>query len=100
MSDDLRARIAKALQGEADDGFTWEDWLPLADAVIRELGLKSQWINDGIISDGPPPNWVLPCDIRYTTDWEYGSGVRRPALYDRNFRLLGEVYLPGERNGE
>lgn len=33
----LRARIAKALQGEADDGFTWEDWLPLADAVIREL---------------------------------------------------------------
>ena len=38
MSDDLRPRIAKALQGEADDGFTWEDWLPLADAVIRELG--------------------------------------------------------------
>ena len=38
--DDLRTRIAKALQGEADDGFTWEDWLPLADAVIAALGLK------------------------------------------------------------
>lgn len=42
----------------------------VADAVIAELGLKSQWINDGIISDGPPPNWWLPCDIRYTTEWE------------------------------
>ena len=31
---------------------------------------------------------------------EYGSGVRRAALYDGNFRLLGGVYLPGERNGE
>lgn len=68
MTDNLRDRIAAALESIRiqRDG----DAVQMADAVIRELGLKSQWINLGIISDGPPPNWVLPCDIRYTTEWE------------------------------
>jgi hypothetical protein len=39
MTDNLRDRIAAALQGAADDGYSPEDWLFLADAVIRELGL-------------------------------------------------------------
>ena len=38
MTDNLRDRIAAALQGASDDGFSAEDWLFLADAVIRELG--------------------------------------------------------------
>ena len=78
---DLRTRIAKILRDlyehkccdECDVNrieSNYRHYLDDADAVIAELGLKSQWINEGIISDGPPPNWVLPCDIRYTTEWE------------------------------
>lgn len=85
MNDNLRTRIAAVLYAmdcddydiqvgeQMDPSVLWaiqEGAERRADAVIRELGLKSQWINDGIISDGPPPNWVLPCDVRYTTEWE------------------------------
>jgi len=73
-TDNLRDRIAVLLaevaNGRALYQMTNADATVMADAVIAELGLKSQWINDGIISDGPPPNWWLPCDIRYTTEWE------------------------------
>jgi len=64
----LRDRIAEAITGIRIQRYG--DSYRMADAVIATLGLKPQWINDGIISDGPPPNWVLPCDIRYTTEWE------------------------------
>lgn len=48
MSDDLRTRIAAALEKDAYRQSEWWDELPnmdeLADAVIAELGLQQEWI--------------------------------------------------------
>lgn len=74
---DLHSRITAALLREdqlrvcklsdADIKF-------MADAVIRELALTQQWLSDGIISDGEPRPWELPCETRYATDWERFDG--------------------------
>ncbi len=66
MSDDLRTRIAKALQGNADDGYSWEDWLLLADAVIAELGLREEVERQRQYSWNPD----RPTLHRYVTDWK------------------------------
>lgn len=63
MTDTLRARIIAALLSEDDVAL-------MADAVIRELKLTQQWLSDGIISDGEPRPWELPCETRYATEWE------------------------------
>ena len=39
MSDTLRDRIAAAMAGNADDGFSMEDWIFLAEVVIEALDL-------------------------------------------------------------
>ena len=82
--DDLRTRIATTLRrGILDDVLAAVDGvhdiyvgddtirlLPLADAVIRELGLFQQWLVDGSVSDGEPRAWELPCETRYVTEWK------------------------------
>lgn len=74
---DLRTRIAAVLL----PGYTYDpsehpdEWSArMADAVIRELALTQQWLSDGIISDGEPRPWELPCETRYATDWERFDG--------------------------
>lgn len=83
MSDTLRTRIAAELYrqhyryGNPND-ITWDEletdlkdrYLADADAVIRELDLTQQYLVDGIISDGEPRPWELPCETRYATEWE------------------------------
>ena len=91
---DLRTRIAAVLK-EAKivsywrEGIDQEDGQPYrslvirsddqaaeyaADAVIRELALTQQYLVDGIISDGEPRPWELPCETRYVTEWERFDG--------------------------
>ena len=79
---DLRTRIAAALYARAIERLGWNRswdnlgapsqqlWLDDADAVIRELDLTQQYLVDGIISDGEPRPWELPCETRYATEWE------------------------------
>ena len=84
MPDDLRTRIAAVLfslnAGEDwnMEPLVWEEisdsyrecWFKQADAVIRELKLTQQYLVDGIISDGEPHPWEVPCETRYATEWE------------------------------
>jgi hypothetical protein len=71
MSDDLRTRIAAALQGAADDGYSLEDWLFLADAVIAELGLNTvvecarDWYKNYDITPANDPRNPTDVDIAY-----------------------------------
>lgn len=73
MTDTLRTRIAYAIaQADGDMPGMEPDSHDrhLADAVIAELALTQQFLVDGIISDGEPRPWELPCDTRYATEWE------------------------------
>jgi hypothetical protein len=63
---DLRIRIARNLgsnYGLADDGYSQDDLLRMADGLIHELGL---------IREGPNQAWIdaeLPIRYRYVTEW-------------------------------
>ena len=75
MTDDLRTRIAAVLNDSpllrASIPIYERGWAEqLADAVIRELKLTQQYFVDGIISDGEPRPWEVPCETRYATEWE------------------------------
>ena len=74
----LRDRIAAALKAQAEFRGIYKiadfDFQFLADAVIRELGLTQQWLVDGIISDDGPRPWEVPCETRWTTEWERFNG--------------------------
>jgi hypothetical protein len=82
---ELRDRIAALLYkrfthalGYADepwDNVDHEPWLEDADAVIAELGIFRQYLVDGIISDGEPREWEVPCETRWTTEWERFDGT-------------------------
>lgn len=62
MTENLRDRIAAALYGSVYLGDA--DRYEIADAVIRELGLKREGTDPGqIISHGYPPMY------RYVTEW-------------------------------
>lgn len=92
MSDNLRTRIAAAIYNASDEyarklmvrpdcpgaseleGDAKPVCYELADAVIRELALTQQFLVDGIISDGEPRPWELPCETRYATEWERFDG--------------------------
>ena len=72
--DDLRTRIAAAaLNAYAGTETAWDmsegdvrrkDWLEIADAVIRELGLQTHLAKR--IINGKSDQWVR----RHVTDWE------------------------------
>jgi hypothetical protein len=66
-SDDLRTRIVDILQTQwtqLTSEYSWdEDCLTLADAVIRELGLKRQ------DSTFTTYDSIEPAAHRYVTDW-------------------------------
>ena len=73
MSDTLRDRIAAAV----DDFYIYDpcwhpnDWkVAVADAVIRELGLREENIDGAVIKDwvGTPIR-IRPPRYRYVTEW-------------------------------
>ena len=70
MSDDLRTRIAAVIYADVIPTPPESVVEQAADAVIRELELTKQYLVDGIISDGEPRPWELPCETRYATEWE------------------------------
>jgi hypothetical protein len=76
---ELRERISQTI---------WQRWVTdmgmsmptgmadkLADAVIEELGIFRQYLVDEIISDGEPREWEVPCEARWTTEWERFDGT-------------------------
>ncbi len=73
MSDSLRDRIAAVVHQKlsppcCDECHDWgpEPWeIEVADAVIRELGMRRESMLDGIAPVDDPPAW----HHRYTTDW-------------------------------
>lgn len=84
VTDTLRTRIAAAIYDSCEklakqlllreNPMNMAACYRLADDAIRELGLTQQWLSDGIISDGEPRPWELPCETRYATDWERFDG--------------------------
>lgn len=74
MTDNLRNRIAAAIYNENPYAWTPDQCDVAADAVIRELALTQQYLVDGIISDGEPRLWEVPCETRYATGWERFDG--------------------------
>lgn len=57
MTDNLRTRIADAIEGELDHLVPRIDIVLAADAVIRELGLELESFEDGYLT-------------RYVTQWK------------------------------
>jgi len=74
VSETLRDRIATAILNAVYDPLCNSASRSAADAVIAELGLHRQFLVDGIISDGEPRPWEMPCETRWTTEWSpYGG---------------------------
>jgi len=76
VTDTLRDRIAALLE-LLRPVTPREDADAVIDAVIKDLGLFQQFLVDGIISDGEPRPWEMPCETRWTTEWSpYGGDMR------------------------
>lgn len=77
MSDDLRTRIASVLLPDLEYAAAYnptsespEDWAAsLADAVIRELGLREERTASESITNEQGATWHRKTGRRYVTEW-------------------------------
>lgn len=71
---DLRTRIAAIIDREVD-GF-WEP-LDVADAVIRELGLREEHKHRATVQSGPTKRirYKPTAYRRYVSDWKIEDGI-------------------------
>jgi hypothetical protein len=72
--EDLRTRIGEVLrvglQGSHEDGFDTEEVLALADAVVRELGLRREVLPSGAVTDPVHGvTWFRQGGFRWVTEW-------------------------------
>ena len=68
MPDDLRARIVAVLDAELEIGLHLTE--KLADAVIRELGLRQEVMDAKEVLNSHGEHWFqMPRITRYVTEW-------------------------------
>lgn len=75
MSDDLHTRLMAIVSAALTDERSASRGVPIdmcvADHLIRELGLRQQWLVDGYKPfDVKPPEWNQVARTRYVTDWK------------------------------